>query len=39
MNDLTHTQNINNSKDLKKIINLFKCKCEALNCYACFNIY
>jgi hypothetical protein len=31
--------NVNNSKYANKIINLIKYKCEALNCYVCFNIY
>jgi hypothetical protein len=31
--------NVNSSKNEKKIINPFKCKCEALSYYMCFNIY
>ncbi len=31
--------NVNSSKNAKKIINLFKYKCEVLSCYVCFNIY
>jgi len=31
--------NFNNSKYVRKFTSLFKYKCEALNCYVCFNIY
>jgi hypothetical protein len=31
--------NVNSSRDAKKFTNPFKYKCEALNCYVCFNIY
>jgi hypothetical protein len=31
--------NVNSSKDVKKFTNPFKYKCEALNCYVCFNIF
>jgi hypothetical protein len=36
VNDSTH---VDNSRDLKKITNLFKYKCETLSCYVYFNIY
>jgi hypothetical protein len=31
--------NVNSSIDVKKFTNPFKYTCEALSCYACFNIY
>ncbi len=31
--------NVNSSKYAKKFTNSFKCKCEALSCCVCFNIY
>jgi hypothetical protein len=31
--------NVDNSRDVKKFINMFKYKCEALSYYVCFNIY
>jgi hypothetical protein len=38
VNDST-CANVDNSRDVKKFINLFKCKCEALSYYVCFSIY
>ncbi len=37
MNDST-CANVDNSRDVKKIINMFKYKFEALSYYVCFNI-
>jgi hypothetical protein len=31
--------NVSSSTYAKKFIDMFKYKCEALNCYVCFNIY
>ncbi len=31
--------NVNNSRNVKKIINPLKYKCEALSCYVWFNIH
>ncbi len=38
VNDSTHVQNADSSRNVKKLTNAFKYKYEILSC-VCFNIY